>query len=255
LKLAKRRGFAAVLGTVFIASMAASGAFAQAQPAPAAPPSVDLPQAAPASGGRGGQGMAACRIDAATYCAGVEAGRGRRVACLRQNLDKLTPDCRASLAARSDRVGAPASSAIDRVPVEQGQAAPGPNAAPAPASSDSLGSRPRLGAACRTDIATFCVGQDRGGRQRCLVEHRTQLSPQCAAALDQVRSIREAMRAACAADAQTLCASATRGEIGKCLNDNVTKVSPTCAEALASSRPKGRRAAIDANRQPVRGLQ
>jgi Cysteine rich repeat len=47
-------------------------------------------------GGKRGKGkMAACRADSKAICADVEKGGGRKVACLKANEAKLTPDCAA----------------------------------------------------------------------------------------------------------------------------------------------------------------
>ena len=45
-------------------------------------------------GERGGR-MAACRADSQALCADVERGGGRKIACLKANEAKLTPDCAA----------------------------------------------------------------------------------------------------------------------------------------------------------------
>jgi hypothetical protein len=46
-------------------------------------------------GGKGGGKLAACRADSKALCADVERGGGRKVACLKANEAKLTPDCAA----------------------------------------------------------------------------------------------------------------------------------------------------------------
>lgn len=47
-------------------------------------------------GGKGGKGkMAVCRADSKALCADVERGGGRKLACLKANEAKLTPDCAA----------------------------------------------------------------------------------------------------------------------------------------------------------------
>jgi Cysteine rich repeat len=45
--------------------------------------------------GKGGRKMAVCRADSKALCADVEKGGGRKVACLKANEAKLTPDCAA----------------------------------------------------------------------------------------------------------------------------------------------------------------
>jgi hypothetical protein len=48
-------------------------------------------------GGERGGRMAACRADTKALCADVERGGGRKIACLRANEAKLTPDCAGAL--------------------------------------------------------------------------------------------------------------------------------------------------------------
>jgi Cysteine rich repeat len=45
--------------------------------------------------GKGGGKMAVCRADSKALCADVEKGGGRKLACLKANEAKLTPDCAA----------------------------------------------------------------------------------------------------------------------------------------------------------------
>ena len=52
---------------------------------------------------RGGRGrLAACRTDVATFCRNVEAGQGRKMACLKDNLAKLSPACAEIVQARAE---------------------------------------------------------------------------------------------------------------------------------------------------------
>ena len=56
-------------------------------------------------GGRGGA-MKACKADRQTYCADVEKGGGRVMACMKDHADKLSAPCREALmAARAERKG------------------------------------------------------------------------------------------------------------------------------------------------------
>ena len=48
-----------------------------------------------ADGGKRGGKMAVCKADSKALCADVERGGGRKVACLKANEAKLTPDCAA----------------------------------------------------------------------------------------------------------------------------------------------------------------
>ena len=63
---------------------------------------VHAQDAGPQGGGRGR--LAACRSDARTFCQNIEAGRGRRMACLGENKAKLSPECAAALDASGTSV-------------------------------------------------------------------------------------------------------------------------------------------------------
>ncbi len=204
-----------------------------------------------AQGARGA--MAACRTDAATFCQSVEAGGGRRIACLKENRAKLSPDCAAAVDARSAvrderraaglgvgaanqsnaAVGAPAGSPpVPSAPVLSGPQAQAP-ATPAALAEKQTG-RARI-AACRADVATHCQTADKGGgRMKCLMQNEAKLSPDCKAAIGEIASRGQALRQACRADAQSLCANVERsgGKIVKCLKDNQAKLSPTCGQAI-----------------------
>ena len=43
------------------------------------------------------QAAQACMPDMRAYCSGVERGGGRIIACLRQNSERLSPNCRQAL--------------------------------------------------------------------------------------------------------------------------------------------------------------
>lgn len=173
--------------------------------------------------GKGRGAMAACRTDAATFCQGVEAGRGARLTCLASHKEKLQPDCatavEARLAARAARrAGAPADQTETSAPeAAKGDQAPAsPNQAQAPAADQARGQEegqgrqrmrgPRMGLGGRDDA--------RGGAD----------------------DARGRARGACRTDAQSLCADARGPERRQCLMTNVDKVSPECAAALKGTR-------------------
>jgi hypothetical protein len=220
------------------------------------------------AGGKAG-GMAACRTDVATFCQGIEAGKGARVKCLQSNKEKLQPACSAAVEARlAERQEKRAAGRADVAPnTPQAQNAPGlPGTAPpaqgavgqnpnsqSPA-TEPLGkqrpfaARPAGGpggrplAACRSDMQTLCVGVQPGGgaRIRCLTENQAKLSPACTEALQakaETSKVKRAeMRGACKSDAQTLCAAAKGPERRQCLTANTDKLSPACAAALSAPR-------------------
>lgn len=129
---------------------------AQSTPTPApaqstAPAAGDTEKAPTARGiepGKRGGRLAACRTDAATYCA--DAAKGGRRQCLRDNVAKLSPECQAALA----NVGG----------------------------GKGKGRR----AACRGDVQTVCAGVEKGKGAigKCLRENIAKLSPACAATIE-----------------------------------------------------------------------
>lgn len=211
---------------------------------------------ASAQGTRGA--MAACRTDAATFCQNVEAGGGRRFACLQENKAKLSPACAAAVEARGTarqerRAADTGGTGQVAVPKANEPASPGtapaasntPTGAAVPAQAtqgaalvEAAGGKRDGGgrmAACRTDVATLCQTAEKGsGRMRCLKQNEAKLSPDCKATIGEMGTRGQALRQACSADAQSLCASVSRGNGGivKCLKDNLAKVSPTCGQAL-----------------------
>ena len=145
-------------------------------------------------------GMAGCRRDIATFCAGIEAGGGRKVQCLVQNEARLSPDCATVVHSRQGRRGAitvDGSSGLAQAP----SPLPPPLTAPAvpPAGQMITGQAPPAGkggkgrlAACQVDIATHCTGvaAGRGARIACLRQNQATLVAECAAALEQRRQQR-----------------------------------------------------------------
>lgn len=103
------------------------------------------PGAGPRQGkGRGAGRLAACRTDVATFCQDAAKGGGQRIACLKQNLDKLDPACRTALSARVEK---------------------------------TKGARQ----ACREDRKSLCGDVQAGGGQvvQCLKSNADKLSPGC----------------------------------------------------------------------------
>ncbi len=217
------------------------------------------PTIAGAQGARGTN--AECRTDAATFCAGVEAGGGRKMRCLAENKSSFSPECAAvvetRLKGRERTVGAdterlaqaappagasPTVSPVATVPATP--TAPGlassPTATPSSKGKGQRGNRPMT--ACRIDMATHCADMQAGGggRVQCLRANQAKLTPECAAALSAVGQKREvnkverkqAMRGGCAEDVQRLCADAKGPERRQCLGDNKAQLSPACSAAL-----------------------
>ncbi len=86
----------------------------------------------------------ACREDIAKYCADVKGGRGRIIACLKANHDRLSPGCQAAGAELKKTVA-------------EGRAA------------------------CETDIKTYCQDIKPGGGRiiACLKSNKDRLSQPC----------------------------------------------------------------------------
>jgi hypothetical protein len=182
--------------------------------------------------------MAACRVDVATFCAGIEAGGGKKMRCLSDNRSRLSPECGVAFDARL----------ANRAARLDGAAVVAPPAAPSGAPPAAAPLRPALGA-CRTDMATLCasVTPGRGARVKCLMENQGKLSPNCAAAVTSVAAQQRDQRAdrqqdnriACDADAAKLCAGARGPARRQCLEVNAAQVSPACADVLARRANRG----------------
>ena len=142
---------------------------AAGNPAPGA--AATTPGAAqPRVKGGGGARMAACRTDAATFCASAAKGGGERLKCLKENQSKLSPDCQASLA--------------------------------------QIGTQARnMRTACKGDRETLCgnVQKGGGGILQCLKSNKDKLSPACGEALSAMPERGAKGRRADAAAPTTLC--------------------------------------------------
>jgi len=173
-----------------VATPSPSAAPAAFPPPPAAaaapPPASTPPQATMAPAKPSAQQISAirssCRADFRASCSGVQPGTREALQCLERNKARVSPSCQAALAA----IGGSAA----------GAAAPEPPAAAAPAAPESFPVRrlaPRqqlpILRACAADTRTVCGGIPPGGGRiiECLARNAPQLSPQCRAALAQLR--------------------------------------------------------------------
>lgn len=86
-----------LLGTPVLAQAQGSppAAATKETAAPAAKPPGDKGKAS----GEKGKRFAACQKDVATHCKNVEQGGGKRIRCLKENEAKLSPECKAVVAA------------------------------------------------------------------------------------------------------------------------------------------------------------
>ena len=132
-----------------------------------------------------GRGMAACRTDAATFCGSVEAGRGKRMACLKENQAKLSPECQAAVEARGAKGANGAASATGAASAE------GPGGQPAGKKAAGAKNGGRM-AACKTDRESLCAGVQKGGGAiiKCLKDNKEKLSPACGEALASAKAKR-----------------------------------------------------------------
>ena len=165
--------------------------------------------------------MSSCKSELATYCQGIEAGHGKKVRCLSEHQGDLSPACAATVQLRSaGRAG--------ETQMAQAPAAPSANA-PAAAAPTRTNLR-----ACRSDMATLCLGVEKGGGRRikCLLDNQAKLSPDCAATISAGQQKRVAVKAVCGADAKVLCPKAHGAERLQCLETNKAQLSPGCAAVV-----------------------
>jgi hypothetical protein len=153
----------------------------------------------------GGALRQACTSDFTAYCAGVQTGGGRAIACLRQHAATLSPACRQALATvgggQAAPAGAPAApppTAMVAPPPAAAMAAPPPPPPPAAMASPPPGAVAVLpppvvygpppaavvARACDRDRRKFCdVSPSAGNYLSCLVQAIGVVSKRCQAAL------------------------------------------------------------------------
>ncbi len=195
---------------------------AGAQPAGGGPAGGGPAGGGPSVSGPAVRGMAACRADVLAHCAGVEAGGGKRIACLKANIDKLSPECSATVRRRAAEAPGPSTTP------------PAASTVPPPAVSAAKAKGGRL-AACKADVKQLCAGVAKGGgaKMRCLQDNQSKLSAPCAQTIAEIASTRKADRSACAEDAKSVCPGLKGAQRRACFTDNQAKLSPQCASALA----------------------
>lgn len=84
--------------TVVLLLSCCSSVFAQA---PAGAPGAGQPGQQPSGGPR--QGNHPCKADAQKFCAGVQPGQGRIIACLKQHAAELSPACKSGMEQRQSK--------------------------------------------------------------------------------------------------------------------------------------------------------
>ncbi len=196
--------------------------------------------------------MAACGADLAQFCPGIEAGGGKKMRCLADHRSSLSPGCSDAMNARLARRGAAAVQAPIAGPTPPAPSQP-PAAAAAVPPATALPKAAPLAAsmrACRTDMASFCGSVEKGGgrKVKCLMENQAKISPDCAAAISNAQSQKQAVKASCVADVAKLCPTARGPARRQCLETNQAELSPGCAGVIAARAAKQDRRAAAAQK-------
>jgi hypothetical protein len=99
--------------------------------------------------------------------------------------------------------------------------------------------------ACRADVEQFCkdVKPGEGRIIDCLKQHENELSEQCKAAGEKMRSRANEFKAACQPDLDQFCKDVPpgHGRIRECLHENKDKLSATCADFTAKHHERQER--------------
>jgi hypothetical protein len=154
---------------------------------------------------------AACRSDYIAHCAGVPPGGAQALACLREHLASVSPECQQAVNA----IGTAAPAAAPAAPAPAPAPAPAATVSPAPAPAAAPAADGRAAAAlqrmqpndeqfgvileaCGPDIDSHCANAERGpGWQlQCLHENAASLSTGCEQVLVAVASTAPAAAAA-----------------------------------------------------------
>lgn len=159
-----------------LAALATAGLLVTAALAQQSPPQE--PAAKEPRQERGGMVRTACAADIAKLCGSVEAGQGKRFACLVEKKAELSPACLTAVEQRGEG------------PRKAGERRGGPKEARGEPGEGRKGRGNGRLAACRTDAATFCqnIEKGKGRRVACLKENSEKLAPACREALAQVKT-------------------------------------------------------------------
>jgi len=122
-----------------------------------------------------------CSRDVGEHCKGISAGSPESYACLQQNSEKLSPDCRTSVAAVEE------NAADDEDTPGAAATAPGPKLPRAPVANAAVTLR-----ACKLDLVRHCASVPVGDGRKlaCLNDHNAELSIRCRTALKVTAPIR-----------------------------------------------------------------
>lgn len=91
---------------------------------------------------------------------------------------------------------------------------------------------------CHNDVQKFCQNQDkgRGGKFKCLQEHRSELSSECVVHLDEKQRKRDALKQACQNDIDKHCSGKEGREQMRCLHDQKDSLSKECSQSLSQMK-------------------
>ncbi|HUL61331.1 MAG TPA: cysteine rich repeat-containing protein [Anaeromyxobacteraceae bacterium] len=137
----------------------------------------------------------ACKADVEKLCAGIPAGGGRILSCLKANQTKVSPGCKQQLAALAKKVK-------------------------------------EIGAACEADVDQFCptVTPGHGAVLKCLSSNSASLQPACQQIVQKATEKLAEFKKACGADAKKFCQGipAGQGRILSCLKSRQADLTPAC---------------------------
>lgn len=138
-----------------------------------------------------------CSQDLARFCAGVEPGQGRLLACLRQRSSEITPACRVAVESPRD-----AQLALDR--------------------------------ACHATADALCPGLSGTAAFECLRWRYADLPQACKDAMWVSQEKYDQFKAVCASDLSRFCggASQAEGQLVACLRSRAAELQPLCRELI-----------------------
>src|SRR5262245_32071539 len=219
----------------------------------------------------------ACGEDFMANCSGIQPGGAEALACLQQNLARLSPSCQSAVTA----VAPPAAASPPPAAATGPQSTPPPVTTPSPSTGapsqgptrSSSQQRAAIRTACRSDFVTYCGGGQPGGVEAlaCLKNNAANLSPICRQAVAAIAGGSTAARAPaggaapppnaaipqpmpplppiaeliirrrCRADILTICPLPPGGgRMIECLMANTPSLTPRCQGALAEARAMAR---------------
>ncbi len=141
----------------------------------------------------------ACKADVVKFCANIPPGGGRVLSCLKANEAKVSPECKAQIAAMKKKVK-------------------------------------EVGKDCEDDLMKFCgtVEPGQGRLVKCLAANSGSLQPKCQEHVARAQEKMGEFKKACGEDAKKLCKGipAGKGRILSCLESRKADLSPACQEFM-----------------------